>query len=80
MTDVGVIALACGMIVTFGAIAACFGIAYVGGRYLDACARQPELMDPLQTKLLLLAGLIEAAFLIGVGVSMTFAFVNPFNG
>ncbi|MEN9912039.1 MAG: synthase subunit, partial [Pseudomonadota bacterium] len=62
MTDVGVIALACGMIVTFGAIAACFGIAYVGGRYLDACARQPELMDPLQTKLLLLAGLIEAAF------------------
>lgn len=80
MTDVGVIALACAMIVTFGAIAACFGIAYVGGRYLDACARQPELMDPLQTKLLLLAGLIEAAFLIGVGVSMTFAFVNPFNG
>jgi F-type H+-transporting ATPase subunit c len=80
MTDVGIIALVCGTIVTFGAIAACFGIAYVGGRYLDACARQPELMDPLQTKLLLLAGLIEAAFLIGVGVSMTFAFVNPFNG
>ncbi len=80
MTDVAAVALVCGVIVTFGAVAACFGIAYVGGRYLDACARQPEIMEPLQTKLLLLAGLIEAAFLIGVGVAMTFAFVNPFKG
>jgi F-type H+-transporting ATPase subunit c len=34
-------------------------------------------MNPLQTKIFLLAGLIDASFLIGVGVAMLFAFANP---
>ncbi|KAI1696365.1 ATP synthase subunit c [Ditylenchus destructor] len=38
----------------------------MGGKYLEASARQPELMNALQTKMFLLAGLIDAAFLIGV--------------
>ena len=37
-------------------------------------------MDELQTKMFLLAGLIDAAFLIGVGIAMLFAFANPFLG
>jgi F-type H+-transporting ATPase subunit c len=78
MTDVGMVALACGIIISFGAVGACIGIALMGGRYLDACARQPELIGPLQSKMFVLAGLIDAAFLIGVGVAMTFAFANPF--
>ena len=41
-------------------------------------ARQPELMGKLQTSMFVLAGLIDAAFLIGVGVAMLFAFGNPF--
>ena len=45
---------------------------------LKAAARQPELMNELQTKMFLLAGLIDAAFLIGVGIAMMFAFANPF--
>ena len=53
------------------------GIGLMGGKYIEACARQPELMNPLQTKMFLLAGLIDAAFLIGVGVAMLFAFANP---
>jgi F-type H+-transporting ATPase subunit c len=32
----------------------------------------------MQTKMFLLAGLIDAAFLIGVGIAMLFAFANPF--
>jgi hypothetical protein len=40
--------------------------------------RLPELMNELQTKMFLLAGLIDAAFLIGVGIAMMFAFANPF--
>ncbi len=32
------------------------------------------------TKMFLLAGLIDAAFLIGVGIAMMFAFANPFAG
>jgi F-type H+-transporting ATPase subunit c len=80
MTNVAFVALACGLIIGLGAIGACFGIAIVGGKYIEASARQPELMNPLQTKLFLLAGLIDAAFLIGVGIAMLFAFANPFVG
>ncbi len=39
-----------------------------------------HLIGPLQTKLFLIAGLIDAAFLIGVAIALLFAFVNPFAG
>jgi F-type H+-transporting ATPase subunit c len=73
----GLTAIAIGIIIGLGAIGACVGIALMGGKYIEACARQPELINPLQTKMFLLAGLIDAAFLIGVGVAMLFAFANP---
>jgi F-type H+-transporting ATPase subunit c len=78
MTNVAFVALACGLIIGLGAIGACIGIAIMGGRYLEASARQPEFMNALQVKMFLLAGLIDANFLIGVGVAMLFAFANPF--
>ena len=59
---------------------AAVSIVLVGLKYLEASARQPELIEPLQTKLFLIAGLIDAAFLIGVAVALLFAFVNPFAG
>jgi F-type H+-transporting ATPase subunit c len=74
----GLVALACGVIIGLGAIGACIGIGLMGGKYLEASARQPELMNELQTKMFLLAGLIDASFLIGVGIAMMFAFANPF--
>ena len=80
MTNVAMVAIACGIIIGLGALGACIGIAMMGGKYLEAAARQPELMDKLQTKMFLLAGLIDAAFLIGVGIAMMFAFANPFQG
>ena len=80
MSAVGFVALACGLIVGLGAVGACLGIAMMGGKYIEASARQPELMDKLQTKMFLLAGLIDAAFLIGVGIAMMFALANPFQG
>ena len=74
----GFVALAAGLIIGLGAIGACIGIGIMGSKYLEASARQPELMNELQTKMFLLAGLIDAAFLIGVGIAMMFAFANPF--
>ena len=74
----GNVALACGLIIGLGAIGACIGISLRGGKYIEASARQPELMNELQTKMFMLAGLIDAAFLIGVGIAMMFAFANPF--
>ncbi len=80
MTNVAFVALACGLIIGLGAIGACIGIGIMGGKFIEASARQPELMNALQTKMFLLAGLIDAAFLIGVGIAMMFAFANPFAG
>ena len=77
MTNVALVAIACGLIIGLGALGACVGIGMMGGKYIEGAARQPELMDKLQTKMFLLAGLIDAAFLIGVGVAMMFAFANP---
>ena len=77
MTNVAFVALACGLIIGLGAIGACIGIGIMGGKYIESAARQPELMNTLQTKMFLLAGLIDAAFLIGVALAMFFAVANP---
>ena len=78
MTNVAFVAIAAGLIIGLSALGACIGIGMMGGKYIEGAARQPELMDKLQTKMFLLAGLIDAAFLIGVGIAMMFAFANPF--
>ncbi|MFM7284696.1 MAG: F0F1 ATP synthase subunit C [Betaproteobacteria bacterium] len=78
MTNVAFVALACGLIIGLGAAGACIGIGVMGGRFIEASARQPELTNVLQTKMFLLVGLIDAAFLIGVGLAMMFVFANPF--
>ena len=80
MTNVALVAIACGLIIGLGALGACVGIGMMGGKYIEGAARQPELMDKLQTKMFLLVGLIDAAYLIGVGIAMMFAFANPFAG
>jgi len=80
MTNVALVALACGLIIGLGAVGACIGIGIMGGKYIEASARQPELMNALQTKMFLLAGLIDAAFIIGTGIALWFATANPFAG
>jgi F-type H+-transporting ATPase subunit c len=73
----GLTAIGIGLIIGLGALGACLGIGLMGGKFIEGAARQPELINELQTKMFLLAGLIDAAFLIGVGVAMLFAFANP---
>ena len=70
-------ALGLGIIIGLGALGACVGIGVMGSKFLESAARQPELVPMLQGRMFLLAGLIDAAFLIGVGVAMMFAFANP---
>jgi F-type H+-transporting ATPase subunit c len=78
MTDVAFVAIACGLIIGLGAIGACMGVGIMAGKYIEASARQPELMNVLQTKVFLLLGLIDASFIIGVGIALWFATANPF--
>jgi F-type H+-transporting ATPase subunit c len=73
----GYTAIALGLIIGLGAIGACIGIGIMGSKFLESAARQPELIPTLQGRMFLLAGLIDAAFLIGVALAMFFAFANP---
>ncbi len=70
-------ALAIGIIIGLGAFGACIGIGIMGSKFLESAARQPELMPKLQGSMFLLAGLIDAAFLIGVAIAMYFGVANP---
>ncbi|PZN33628.1 MAG: F0F1 ATP synthase subunit C [Proteobacteria bacterium] len=69
-----------GLIIGLGAAGACIGVAIMCSSFLDGAARQPELMPALQGKVFLLMGLIDASFIIGVGLAMMFAFANPLAG
>ncbi len=78
MTDVGMMVFSCGIMIAIVAFAAALGISWMAGKYLDASARQPELINPLRTNVLILAGLVDAVYLIAVAISVMFVFVNPF--
>jgi F-type H+-transporting ATPase subunit c len=66
-----------GLMIGLGAAGACIGVGIMCSRFLEGAARQPELMPTLQVKVFLLLGLIDASFIIGVGLAMLFAFGNP---
>ena len=80
MTTIGLVAVACGLIIGLGAAGACIGIGIMSGKFIEAAARQPELMNTLQTKVFLLLGLIDASFIIGTGIALWFATASPFKG
>jgi F-type H+-transporting ATPase subunit c len=73
----GNMAIAIGIIIGLGALGACVGIGLMASKFLEATARQPELAPMLQGKMFLLAGLIDAPFIIGLAVALMFAFANP---
>jgi F-type H+-transporting ATPase subunit c len=66
-----------GLIIGLGAAGACIGIGIMCASFLEGAARQPEMIPALQGKVFLLLGLIDASFIIGVGLAMMFAFANP---
>ena len=80
MELIGLVAVGVGLIIGLGAMGACIGVGIMASKYLESAARQPELMGELQTKVFLLAGLIDAAFIIGTGIALWFATANPFLG
>ena len=72
-------AVGIGLMVGLGALGACVGVGIMCSRFLEAAARQPELTASLQGKVFLLLGLIDASFIIGVGIALWFATANPFK-
>jgi F-type H+-transporting ATPase subunit c len=76
----GFTAIGIGLIIGLGAAGACIGVGIMCSRFLEGAARQPEMIPQLQAKVFLLLGLIDASFIIGVGLAMLFAFGNPLLG
>jgi F-type H+-transporting ATPase subunit c len=73
----GYMAIGIGLMIGLGALGACIGIGIMGSKFLESAARQPELVPMLSGRMLLLVGLIDASFIIGVGLAMYFATGNP---
>ena len=70
----GLIMIAAAVMVGFGALGAAVGMGLLGGKLREGTARQPELGPMLQGKMFLLAGLIDAIPMIGVGIGMYLIF------
>lgn len=66
--------IAVAMILGFGALGTAIGFGLLGGKFLEASARQPELAPQLQVKMFIVAGLIDAIAMIGVGISLYMLF------
>lgn len=79
MNGIDLLPLAVGHLIGLAAIGSCIGIGVMGSKYLEAAARQPELMDKLQGKMFLLAGVTDGAFIISTGIGLWFAIADPFG-
>ncbi len=74
----GFTAIAVGLILGLGALGTAIGFGILGGKFLEGAARQPELVPMLQVKMFIVAGLLDAVTMIGVGLALFFTFANPF--
>ena len=70
--------IAAGLLIGLGALGTAIGFAILGGKFLEGSSRQPELTPMLQTKMFIVAGLLDAVAMIGIGFALFFTFANPF--
>lgn len=73
----GMTAIAAAIMIGLAACGTAIGFGLLGGKFLESAARQPELVTMLQTKLFIIAGLLDAISMIGVGIALLFIFNNP---
>ncbi len=74
----GMTAIAVGLILGMGGVGTAIGFGLLGGKFIEGAARQPELVPMLQVKFFIIAGLLDAVTMIGVGMALFFTFANPF--
>lgn len=74
----GFTAVAVAILIGFGAMGTAIGFGLLGGKFLEGAARQPEMVPMLQVKMFIVAGLLDAVSMIGVGIALYFTFASPF--
>ncbi len=73
-------ALTVGLIFGLGALGTAIGFGILGGKFLEGAARQPEVANMLQGRMFIIAGLLDAVAIIGVGIALYMLFANPLLG
>ncbi len=66
--------IAVALLIGLGALGTAIGFGILGGKFLESSARQPELAPQLQTRMFIVAGLIDAIAMIGVGIGLYMLF------
>jgi SEC-C motif domain protein len=79
MSDFSSLPTAVGHMIGLAALGSCIGIGIMASKFLESSARQPEMMEPMQSKVFLLAGLLDGAFIISTAIGLWFALANPFK-
>ena len=74
----GMTLIAVSILIGMGALGTAIGFGLLGGRFLEGSARQPEMVPMLQVKMFIVAGLLDAVTMIGVGIGLFLLFVNPY--
>ena len=74
----GMTLIAVSVLIGMGALGTAIGFGLLGGRFLEGSARQPEMVPMLQVKMFIVAGLLDAVTLIGVGIGLFLLFANPY--
>ncbi|MCK5769096.1 MULTISPECIES: F0F1 ATP synthase subunit C [Algiphilus] len=77
---IGNTALAIGLIFGLAALGTGIGFGLLGGKFLEGAARQPEMAGMLQTRMFIIAGLLDAVAIIGVAMALLMLFANPLLG
>ena len=74
----GMTVIGAALLIGLGALGTAIGFGLLGGKFLEGAARQPEMASMLQVKMFLVAGLLDAVTMIGVGVALWFTVNSPF--
>lgn len=72
----GELYIAVGILIGLCALGPAIGFGILGGKFLESSARQPELAPQLQTRMFIVAGLIDAIAMIGVAIALYLLFVE----
>lgn len=70
--------IAAAILIGVGALGTAIGFGLLGGKFLEGAARQPEMVPMLQVRMFVVAGLLDAVAMIGVGIALWFTVNNPF--
>jgi F-type H+-transporting ATPase subunit c len=74
MSTLGLVYISSALLIGLGSLGTAIGMSLLGGKLLESTARQPEQAPQLQSKMFLMAGLIDAIPMIAVGIAMYLIF------